>query len=102
MHFLVRKLYDLVFDRRTVARPDRLNLPAIHRRAMNIVANDAVSLWRCPRDVARNLRVVMRHTLGSKTERSRIDVAGLLRETRPVDGASIKARRRARLKPASA
>src|ERR1700675_3648939 len=35
----VGELDDLVFNRRTITRPRRLNLPAIHRRAMHILAN---------------------------------------------------------------
>ena len=44
--FLVGKLDDLVFDRRAVARPDRLNLPAVHGRAVDVLADDAMRLRR--------------------------------------------------------
>src|SRR5258708_20366996 len=67
---------------------------------MNVRANDAVSLRRSPGDVARHLRIVMRHALGSKTEGCWVDIARLLGKPRPVDRAPIKPRRRARLEPA--
>ena len=44
----------------------------------------------------------MRHALGAEAERSGVGIARLLREAGPVNGASIKARRRSRLQPASA
>src|SRR5258708_32088706 len=69
---------------------------------MNVLANDAVCLRCSPRDVAGNLRVVMCHSLGPKTEGRGIVVSRLLRETRPIDGAPIEARRRSGLEPASA
>src|SRR5258708_10681434 len=69
---------------------------------MNVLANDAVCLRCSPRDVAGNLRVVMCHSLGAKTEGRGIVVSRLLRETRPIDGAPIEARRRSGLEPASA
>src|SRR5438445_3365796 len=68
---------------------------------MHIFANDAVRLWRGPRDVAGHLRVVMRHAPGAKTERGRIDVTGLHRKARPVDSACIEPWRSARLQPAA-
>ena len=40
--------------------------------------------------------------LGAEAERSGVNVARLHRKTRPIDGASIKARRSSRLKPAAA
>src|SRR5277367_4798628 len=44
----------------------------------------------------------MRHPLGAETERSRVGVARLLGEARPVDGASVEARRGSGLEPAAA
>src|SRR5258706_1553779 len=69
---------------------------------MHVLANDAMSLRGRPRDVARNLRIMMRHALGAKAERSGIGVSRLFREARPVDRAPVKARRRSSLEPASA
>ena len=102
VHLLVGKLHDLVFDRRTVSRTDRLDLPAVHGRAVHVLADDAMRLCRGPGDVARHLRVVMRNALGAKAERRRIDVARLLGKARPVDAASVEARRSSGLEPASA
>src|ERR1700722_20345800 len=53
-------------------------------------------------DVTRNLRVVMRNTLGAKTEGGGINIAGLLGEARPVDAASVEARRSTGLEAAAA
>ena len=41
---LVGELDDLVFDRRAVARADGLDLAAVHRRAMHVLADDAMRL----------------------------------------------------------
>ncbi len=99
---LVGKLDDLVFDRRAIARSDGLNLAAVHRRAVHVLADDAMRFRRGPRDVAGHLRVVMRDALGAEAEGRGIDIAGLHLESRPVDGAAIEARRRAGLQAASA
>src|SRR6266700_932938 len=49
--------------------------------------------FRCrPGDVARHLRVVMRDTLGAKTEGRGIGIAGLDLEFLPVNGATVQAR----------
>src|SRR6266852_1655951 len=69
---------------------------------MNVLANNAMSLRRRRGNVAGHLRVVMRHALGAEAERSGISVARLLLESGPVNGASIKARRRSCFQPASA
>src|SRR5882762_9667895 len=69
---------------------------------MDIFADDAMSFWRCPGDVARNLRVMMCYALGAEAERRGIGIARLLSEAGPVDGASVQARRGASLKPATA
>src|SRR5580692_4030386 len=102
VRFLVRKFYDLVFDRGAIARTDRLDLPTVHRGAMHVLADDAVRFRSGRGDVTRNLRVVMRHTLGAEAEGSGVGVSRLFGETRPVDGASIKARRGSGLEPAAA
>src|SRR5438128_12417075 len=102
MRFFIWKLHDLIFDRRAIARSNRLNLSAVHRRAVHVLADDAMRLCCGVGDVTRHLRVVMRDALGAKTERRRIDVARLLLETRPVDAAPVKPRRSTRLQPAAA
>ena len=102
VRYLVGKFYDFVFDRRAIARPNGLNLSAVHRRTMHILADDAMRLFGRERDVAGHLRVVMRDALGAKAEWRWIDVARLHLKARPVDGASIEPRRRAGLQPATA
>src|ERR1035438_1448473 len=102
MRKLIGELDDLVFNRRTIARAGRLNLPAIHGRAMDVLADNAVRFFGSESDVARHLRVVMRHALGAKTERSGIGISGLKFEARPVDGASVKAGRGSGFQAASA
>ncbi len=99
---LVGELDDLVLNRRTVARPNRLDLPTVHGRAMDVLANDFVRLGRGECDVAGHLLIVMRHPPGTKAERRRVVIARLHRELRPVDAASVKPRRRARLQAATA
>ena len=102
VHFLVGELDDLVFDRGAVARADRLDLTAVHRRAVDVLADDAMGLGRGPGDVAGYLRIVMRYPLGAEAEWSGIFVTWLEREARPVNGASVEARRSAGLEAAAA
>ena len=102
MRSFVWKFDDLVFDRRTISRTDGLNLTAVHGRAMNVLANNPLSLWRRPGDVARHLRIVMRDLLSTEAEGRGIRVPGLDLELRPVDGAAIKARRSSGFQTASA
>src|SRR5579863_4367532 len=93
MRGFVGEFHDLVFDRRTISWSDRLNLAAIHGRAMHVLANDALGFGRGPGDVARHLRIVMSYAFGAEAERCRIGVARLKLELRPVDSASVEARR---------
>src|SRR5207253_5388803 len=93
----VRKLDDLVFDRRAIWRADRLNLAAVHRRTVNVLADDAMSFGRSPGDVARHLRVMMSDTLGPKAEGRGIGIAGLDLEFRPVNRSAVEPRRRSGL-----
>src|ERR1700734_1825881 len=102
VRLFVGKLDDLVFDRWTIARPDRLNLSAVHRRAMHVLADNALSFARSPRDVARHLRIMMRHAFGAEAEGRGVGVSRLHREARPVNAASIQPRRRSCLQPAAA
>src|SRR5690242_7548812 len=92
---LVGKLHDLVFDGWTISWSDGLNLPAVHRRAVHVLANDSVRFLGGEGDIARYLAVVMRDALGPETEGRGIVVAGLLLKARPVDSAAIEAGRRA-------
>src|SRR5205823_2251552 len=96
------KLDDLILDRRTVARTNGLNLAAVHRRAMHIFANDAVSLRRSPGDVTGHLFVMMCHPLRAKAKRSGIGIAWLNLKFRPVNRAAVQPRRGSGLQPAPA
>ena len=69
---------------------------------MDVLADDALRFWRGPGDIAGHLRIVMSDSLGAEAERSRVDVARLNLELRPVDGAAIEAWRRAGLQAAAA
>src|SRR5205807_909989 len=89
VRMLVGKFNDLVFDRRTVSRADRVNLAAVHRGTMDVLANDAMSLFRREGDVARDLRIVMCDAFGTETERRGIGIARLNLEHRPIDGAAV-------------
>src|SRR5882724_1294621 len=102
MRELVRELDDLVFDRRTIARADRLDLSAVHRRTVHIFADDAMCLFRRERDEAGHLCVVMGDALGAEAKGRGIGVARLHGELRPVDGASVETRRSAGLQAATA
>src|ERR1700675_3763064 len=68
---------------------------------MDVLANNAMRLFRGKRDVARHLRVVMGHAPRAKTEWSRIQIARLPLKTRPFNLPPVKPRRRSLLKPAS-
>src|SRR5690348_15472777 len=68
---------------------------------MYVLANDALRLRRGPGDVARDLRIVVRHTLGAEAERSGISIARLQLKTRPIDGAAVQPGRGAGLQAAS-
>ena len=68
---------------------------------MNVFADDAVRFFGGEGDVTGYLPVVMRDTLGAKAEGSRIGVAGLCFEARPVDGAAGETRWSSSLEPAT-
>ena len=94
----VGELHHLVFNRRTVARPNAGDLAAIERRAMHVLAQDAVRLGVGVGDVADHLR--LGNFLRSKREGGRHRIARLRLELAPVDGPSIQAWRSAGLHPA--
>ena len=90
VRFLIGKLDDLVLDRGAIASPDAVDLSAVHRRAVHVIADDAVSFRRGVSDVAWHL--LLRNLAGAEAERSGIPVARLGGETRPIDGASVQTR----------
>ena len=97
---LVGKLDDLVFDGGAVARADGVDLAAVHGRAMDVVADDAMGFGRGVGDVAGHLR--LGDAPGAEAERRGIGVAGLGLEAGEVDGAAVEARRGAGLEAAVA
>ena len=66
---LVGEAHDLVFDRRAIARAARVDLAAVHRRAMQIRADQVVDRFVGVRDVAGQLLDV--ELVGEKRERLR-------------------------------
>src|SRR6185369_8354388 len=102
MRGLIGKLDDLVFNRGAISRPDRLDLTAVHGRAMHILADNAVSLLGGPGDVTRHLTIVMRNPLSTKTEWRRVGITRLDLKLRPLDSSAIQSRWSSSLKPASA
>ena len=91
---------DLVLDRGTVARPDTVDVTAIHCRAMQVVSDDLVRRLDGARDAALNLRV--RQSGRERRERHRLVVARLHLHRAPIDGPAIQTRRRACLQTTEA
>src|SRR5271154_1999586 len=100
MLFLVRELDDLVLDRRAVARAGSRDLTGIHRRAHDVLADEAQRFRRGVGDVAGDLPTL--YFFGPEAERGRVCVSGLLLELAPVDRAAIEARRCSSLEAAAA
>ena len=100
MALLLLKAHDLILDGRAVARANALNIPAVERRAVEIVENDLVGLGVGVGNVAVDL-VVHRHA-GHKAERLQlaVRVAGLTLKLVKVDAAAVDAGRCAGLEPA--
>src|SRR5271170_7203660 len=91
MLFLVRELDDFVLDRRAVARAGSRDLTGIHRRAHDVLADEAQRFRRGVGDVAGDLPTL--YLFGPEAERGRVCVSRLLLELAPVDRAAIEARR---------
>ena len=53
---LIGKTHDLIFNRGAIARPNSLDNARVKRRAMEVIANDLVSLLRRAHQVTRQLR----------------------------------------------
>jgi len=71
-----RKLNNLVLNRRTVSRPDPLDLPAIQRRALHVAANNIVNPFIGPREVAADS--ILKFAGRSKRECGGLGIAILL------------------------
>ena len=81
---------------------DRLDLPAVHGRAVHVFTDDAVRLLGGERDIAGHLAVGVSDSPGAEAEGRGIGIAGLHLEARPVNGAAVQAGRRAGLQAAAA
>ena len=94
MPLLVRESHDLVLDRRAVARPGAVDLAGIERRAVQILADDAVRLGVGVDDVAGDLLdPVERLGIRAGGERRDPFLALLDVETGEIDRTAVDARR---------
>src|SRR5579875_173921 len=94
---LVRKLDDLVLNRRTISRANALNLATIERRAADVLLNDPPRGLICVRQITNNLLAL--NLLGQKGKRRRHRIAMLLLKARKIDRSSVQPRRRPRFEP---
>ena len=62
--FAIRKFDHLIFNGRAISGPQALDLTAVQRRPLHIVADQLVNSWIGTRDVAGNL--VLELFVGSK------------------------------------
>ena len=101
MAVLVGETVDLVFDGRAVARPDALDDPGVHRRAIQVAGDDLVGARVGVGDPAADLtRMLLDPAQVGHHWRGR--VARLLGHHREVDAAAIQTRRRAGLQATDA
>ena len=98
--FLALKAHHLIFNRRAVPRADTLNVPAVQRRAAQIVQDDLVGLRVGVSDVA--VHLVVHRLVGHKAERLQqfVRVAGLAVQLAEVNAAAVYAGRGAGLEAA--
>jgi hypothetical protein len=99
MAVLGRKAVNLVLDRRAVTRPDAFDHAGVHRRAIEVGADDGVRLGVGAGDPARQLWRMLRRITKKREHRQWI-VRTLLGQLREIDGLAVKPRRRAGLQPA--
>ena len=83
MALFVCEAHDFVFDRRTVTWACGLDLPRVHRRAVQIRADQLVGGRARVREMTEHLR--QRDGVGKNRKRPRNFVAGRLLELRKVD-----------------
>src|SRR5688572_10084184 len=93
---LVGEAYHLVFDRRTIARPATTYLPAVHRRAVQVGANQIVDGIIRVSDVA--WKLVKCEPIGKVRKWLGLIITRLQLNTLVVDRASVQPRRRAGFK----
>src|SRR5579875_1630726 len=84
---LVRKLDDLIFNRRTISRANALNLATIERRAADVLLNDPPRGLICVRQITNNLLAL--NLLSQKGKRRRHRIAMLLLKARKIDRSSV-------------
>ena len=94
MRRLLGEPHDFIFDRRTVTGARRLDLPAVHRRAMEIGPNQGMGVFIGFRQPAGDLW--LSDGIRQKGKRLGQGVSRLLRAARKIDRASIQAARSAR------
>ena len=92
MGFLVSEPHDLVLDRRAITRTDPLDMPPIHCRAIEIVADDLVGLFVGMRNSAGNLADL--RPLRQEGKHHRIVISRLAVEDIPVDRLPVQPGRR--------
>src|SRR6516162_3695056 len=95
MTVALAKTDDLVLDRGAVARPAARDLTRIHRRSIDVLANDPVSRLDGAGDAALDLRIG--DAVSQRRERLRRLVSWLHFDPAPVDRAPVEPRRRAGL-----
>src|SRR5687767_3118766 len=97
MSVFVRELDDLVLDRRTVTRPDPLDLPGVEGGLVQVIPDCLMEPIACVTDKTLYLRLF--DLLSSEREGDRPLVRRLRLESVPVDGSPVQPRRRAGLQP---
>ena len=98
MALFVGEANDLIFDRRTVARAGRFDLPRIHRRAMEIRSDQLVCERARVREMTKHLRLF--ESIGEDRERPWPIIAGGFLHFAEVDRVAIDTRRSAGLQTA--
>jgi len=93
--FLVGKAHDLVLDRRAIAWPARLDLSGIHRRAVQVSADQLVYRFIGVGNVANEL--LLRDAFRGKAEGRGSGVAWLHFRFREINGSAIDSARRSGL-----
>ena len=94
MAFLVGEAHHLVLDGGAVARAGALDLAGIHRRQMQVFANDLVRFGRCVGEIAQRA-VFQRRRVRQEGKRHDRRIALLRSHLREIDRAHVHARGRA-------
>ena len=91
MFGFIGKPNHLILDRRAIARTAAINLPAIHRCAMQIIADDFMGFFGRVRHIARDLRY--RNFIVQERKRIWRVITGLLNKAMPFNRAAIQTSR---------